>query len=469
MMKSESNQYEKYLVTQSNKLIEADYSNAKLPARALKIGRLIVSKISPDDKDFRLIKVKNRAIKQYLGYKSSVPYNRFNSDLEDICKRLNDQPVRIKTEKDTILNAFFISSWEVDLKDGVTIFEISGRLKEYLLELRKNYTSYQLENIPKLNSSYSIRIYELLSQYRKIGKRKFELKALKKMIGCNYEMYGHFKKKALQKAYKDLKEYTDLRFEFEERKAGRKVVELIFYIYPNDPESTSKQGVLSFLDDAIETEDNHIFSGHIAERIMNIGISVKNLERYLAEGFDIIEDEKTRKTAQKRCKTIEIYYLEKLTLLEQAKAKTNPAGFLIKALKEDWISPKVSKEQKKQKRNKERSQAEKQLRTLEKREEKLFAEHESLRQSIFDNIIKDSEGEFLHIYESIEDNHPVIKYKKFGRSPIENYRHSPFLRVKINAILEEKHSKKLTKADALKQQLQDIKEQIGKLKKQWNF
>lgn len=462
-------QIEKYLVTQSNRLIEADYSDAKLPARALKIGRLIVSKISPDDKDFRLIKVKNRAIKQYLGYKSSVPYNRFNSDLEDICKRLNDQPVRIRTEKDTILNAFFISSWEIDLKTGVTVFEISGRLKEYLLELRKNYTSYQLENIPKLNSSYSIRMYELLSQYRRIGTRKFELEDLKRKIGCNYDMYGHFKKKALEKAHKDLKAYTDLRFEFEEIKTGRKVSDLIFYIYPNDPESTSKQGVLSFLDDAIEVQDNNNFSNHVAERLIEVGISANNLEKYLSKGFDVIEDENARQAAQKRCKTVEAYYLEKLTLLDQSKSKINPAGFLIKALKEDWISPKLSQKAKSKDKNKERLKAEKELWKLERLETDLLKKYETVRQSVFDKIIENDQDEFLRIYESIEDSHTLIKLKKPSLSPLENYKHSIFLRIRINEGLEGQHAEKLEEANALNQELQRTKDQIAEIKKQWNL
>lgn len=468
MATQKDHKHDKYLVTQANRLIEADYSDAKLPARALKVGRLIVSKISPDDKDFRLIRVKNRAIKQYLGYRSSVPYNRFNGDLEDICKRLNEEPVRIKTEKGTILNAFFISSWEIDLKAGYTVFEISGRLKDYLLELKKNYTTYQLENIPKLNSSYSIRMYELLSQYKRIGKRKFELENLKKMIGCNYDMYGHFKSKALLKAHKDLKEHTDLRFEFEEIKHGRKVAELIFYIYPNNPHEHAEQGVLSFLDDAIDVEENHNFAGYIAEKVMCLGINAKNLERLLAQGFDIIEDEQARDAAQKRCKTIEAYYLEKLTLLEQSKAKANPAGFFIKALREDWLSPKLKRTESKPKK-KGRSHAKKKLHSLERKETDLQKKHEALRQSIFNKIIKGNPDEFQRIYESIEDDHPVIRYKKPGLTPLENYKDSIFLRVKINALLEESHSDKLAETKGLGEELQSVKDQIEILKKQWNL
>ena len=92
-------------------------------------------------------------------------------------------------------------------------------------------------------------MYELLYQYKSIGKRKFELEDLKNKIGCNYNLYGHFKKKALEKAQTDLLNNTDIRFEYEELKTGRKVTSLIIYIYPNNPKQNDPQGVLSFLEE----------------------------------------------------------------------------------------------------------------------------------------------------------------------------------------------------------------------------
>jgi len=461
MTASKKENTSKYLVTQSNTLIEADYSQANLPAKTLKVGRLIVSKISPDDKDFRLIKVNNRAIKQYLGYKSAVPYNRFNSDLQDICKRLNDQPIRIRTEKDTILNAFFISSWEIDLKEGCTIFEISGRLKEYLLELKKNYTTYQLENIPKLNSSYSIRMYELLSQYRKIGKRKFVLEDLKRKIGCSYPLYGHFKKKALEKSQKDLKKYTDLRFEYEEKKTGRKVTALVLYIYPNDPQEVSKQGVLSFLDDDIEVEENKNFSAYILERLLSAGIRAGNIEKLWSLGFDIIEIESDRKTAQKRCKTVETYYLEKLTLLDQSKTKYNPAGFLIKALKENWVRSTIQSTSKPQVSSTRKK--EKQLRKLENSLDTLKKEYRAEKAPIQEKLMSD-ENTFSRIYDSCVGSLGTIKsiVLKYG-SPRQNYESGSLLRGLMHHMLEEQYPQEFEFISDKKQKIQDLEKEVKSL------
>jgi plasmid replication initiation protein len=108
----------------------------------------------------------------------------------------------------------------------------------------------------KLPSTYSIRIYELLKQYEKIGKRKFDLQELKEIVGAveqievkgkkvekdNYPLYGNFRQKVLLKAERDLENYTDIRFEFEALKKGRKVKEIMFYIFPNVPKKKEKQG-----------------------------------------------------------------------------------------------------------------------------------------------------------------------------------------------------------------------------------
>lgn len=429
----------KYVVTQSNNLIEANYSDAKLPAKAMKIARLLVSKISPDDNNLRLIKIKNAAIREYLGYKKNVPYNRFNKDLLDVCQRLNKQPVTILTEEKKILNAYFISSWESNTISDTTEFEISGKLRKYLVQLKENFTSYQLQNIPKLNSAYSIRIYELLISYRKIGKRKFTVEDLKSKIGCNYELYGHFKKKALLKAQQDLRDHTNIRFEFEEIKNGRKVVELQFYIYPNKPEKQSSQTVLAFLDDSIEINTQIGFTEEVVKRIYDTGISYNNITKYTQIGFEIIKDKETRNNAMNRCKTLEDYYCEKLTLLEQSKVERNPAGFLIKALKEDWQIQEISKRHNEAKEGREKVKRYKHIQKLKREYLALVKKHNKDIDALFSSWITENTDIFAQIYDSIEDNGSVVRLKKPHLNPMENYAQSPFLKAEVQIRIRQQY------------------------------
>ena len=59
------------VVTQANQLVEAHYSPG-LTTRAHKIARMLVSLISPDDKELKFYKVKVDFIKRFLGQSEST-------------------------------------------------------------------------------------------------------------------------------------------------------------------------------------------------------------------------------------------------------------------------------------------------------------------------------------------------------------------------------------------------------------
>ena len=118
----------KLVVTQANSLIDADYSKADLAANPLKLFKLALPKISPADKDLRLIRINMPMYKQYMGYKLDTPYGRLNQDLESYCLALNSQMISIAMDDGTTLNAFAISSWRIDHNNDELIIEISGQL-----------------------------------------------------------------------------------------------------------------------------------------------------------------------------------------------------------------------------------------------------------------------------------------------------------------------------------------------------
>jgi len=74
--------------------------------------------------------------------------------------------VDIPQEKGFCLSALF---YNIDTKeDGIINFEVNPSLKPYLLNITNNFTSYHLDTIAHLKSTYTIRIYELLKQYENI-------------------------------------------------------------------------------------------------------------------------------------------------------------------------------------------------------------------------------------------------------------------------------------------------------------
>ncbi|CAA6810873.1 MAG: Unknown protein [uncultured Campylobacterales bacterium] len=137
-------------------------------------------------------------------------------------------------KKNIILEVIFR---KVDITEaGIISFKIDSEFKPYVVGLSKNFTKYYFENIARLNSGFSIRLYELLKQWEKVGNKKFNITALKyllKIPETKYKLFGDFKKRVLITAEKELKEKTDIYFKFEEIKTGRKITDIQFYIFSN--------------------------------------------------------------------------------------------------------------------------------------------------------------------------------------------------------------------------------------------
>lgn len=378
----------KYVVTQHNSLVEANYSN-NLSARSLKVARLLVSALSPDTQKLEQVEVEIAALKRFLGYKPNVTWGRFHDDLKDIGKRLNKEPIEIALGKQDTLVAFFISSYRLNIPAGKVTFNISPELAPYLLQLKRSYTSYLLINIPKLRSSYSIRLYELLHQYRKFGKRQFELRDLQNKVGSNYKLYGDFKRKVILQAQRDLKKHTDLAFAFDEKKNGRKVVGIEFIIFGNKPvRDNSSQ--LSLLENAIEIAEDAekpALTNNLIKAMNELGISEQNIAKYLAMGFDIVSKKEKREEVTKRCETLETYYFEKLELTKKSADSQNAAGFFIKALQQDWTNSKTLQKSKAETATKERNHAKKKLQNLTLKTEKLSKLKKDQKSPIIDELV----------------------------------------------------------------------------------
>ena len=102
-------------------------------------------------------------------------------------------------------------------------------LREYLLELRDNFTKAQLTELLKLKSASSYRIYWLLREYAAFGKRTIKLDELKAILGLDqeYDRFNNFRARVLERAKAELAE-TDLPFTYEPIKEGREVTQIRF-------------------------------------------------------------------------------------------------------------------------------------------------------------------------------------------------------------------------------------------------
>lgn len=219
---------DKYLVTQSNNLIEARHKKP-LTAREQKIVLAMVSMIQPSDEDFKDYRISVKNFSEMLGLKGSVKYTQ----MKGIAENLMTKTIEIPKENGGWILANWISSAEYKEGEGVIDLSFSPKLKPYMLQLKSQFTSYRLSNILNLNSTYSIRLYELMKKWQHLGQWGCSIEDLRGKLGVGegiYPRYANLKARVLATAIEEVNEKTDLYIGFNEIKKGRSVERVEFTI-----------------------------------------------------------------------------------------------------------------------------------------------------------------------------------------------------------------------------------------------
>lgn len=90
------------------------------------------------------------------------------------------------------------------------------------------FTSYLLEQTASMDSIYSIRLYELLVQWKQAKNTPmFELESFRSQLGIEssgYKRMGNFKLRVLDLAVKEINEKADIKVGYEQVKKGRTII-----------------------------------------------------------------------------------------------------------------------------------------------------------------------------------------------------------------------------------------------------
>lgn len=395
----------KNLVIKSNTLVEARY---KFTIWETRVFAKMVTMINQEDKEFKTYRIDIKDLMSFYGTKAHNDYDRIRAVPEALLKKVIRLPyINDKGEKRLFKTSLISGSDEPNdptLKNSNTTLELTfhPNLKPHLLGLKEKFSTYDIRNTLRISSSNSIHLYELLKQYEKIKKRAFVLEELKEMLGLEekYSRYSHFKEKILEKAKQHLIEYSDIRFNYksESRGKGKKVTHIVFFIYPNQA-NKSIQTVLEH-PDKVKVKGTVIVESEVTKELVDLGILRTTAANLFQQGFDIIEDKKTRDKAVKRLEgNVENYFKEKIALLKKNKSIQNPAGYVTNALKQDWLSPEVVKTKTTKEKRRAKQQFQKFIAQLESKIESLKAERSEKCFQICQSLIEKEDNWVKKIYE----------------------------------------------------------------------
>jgi hypothetical protein len=200
------------IIKKDNRLIQARY---RVGLHEQRILYAVLGTIRVDDKGFDTYTIDLRQLAQLHGITASNDlYRQMQEAAEQLLVTIVDISMGNRVRKTTWLNYVEYVAGEAELK--VTIHE---KLKPYLLQLKANFTQYQLAAVANFRNSYSIRFYELLKMRQNMGKGgqffiQYSILELKELLAIpltEYKKTDDLKKRVIDPALKEIDTQTDLK------------------------------------------------------------------------------------------------------------------------------------------------------------------------------------------------------------------------------------------------------------------
>jgi len=234
-------------IYKSNILVNGKYDITLVQARFI---AFMSSFINAYDEDFLTYEISASEVLEFL------KVERANINwLEKTLGKLLRTIITLRDDERGLAATTFLSYFYLDRKTNKIQVRFDASIKHCYVQLKNNFTPLKLNRYIEFTSIYSIRFYEWLEYnirlYDKYKNRMYsnieiDVDELKNKIAAkyndkkgdflipkSYEEFRDFKRKVLEPARKELKEKSDIYFEYDEIKNGKKVEKIIINIYKN--------------------------------------------------------------------------------------------------------------------------------------------------------------------------------------------------------------------------------------------
>lgn len=175
-------------------------------------------------------------------YERMMGLQRFNiTQLKECAKQIIAIPVILDQPGGGFTACPLFSRFKLEKIDEewFVFIKCSEDVMAHLFHLQKEFVRYALWNILNLTERNHQQLYRILKQYERIGEKTMSLEKLKFGLGLDgkHEKFYDFRRDVLEPCQQALAEKTDLRFEYEPIRKGRKVHAIRFTIHKNTPPS----------------------------------------------------------------------------------------------------------------------------------------------------------------------------------------------------------------------------------------
>ena len=224
---------DKQLITKDNKLIGASYSLG-IPEQRLIFLAIIEAREQKQIIDARgVLQIKAKSYQEQFKVEKHTSYDALKSATSGLFDaHFEYEDIHEKTGK----LARHVIRWvqKISYIDaaGMVELQFTDAVIPLITRLSKQYTEYELKQVSELQSEYSIRLYELMMQWKTVGKtNKISVDDLRRKLGVDPEQYkkmNNFKARVLDHAINQINKHTDIQAEYDQHKDGRVIVGFTF-------------------------------------------------------------------------------------------------------------------------------------------------------------------------------------------------------------------------------------------------
>jgi len=242
--KSIKQRAKKAVVTQDNRFVYAKYD---MNANELKFFMWIVAQInSQKDQLFQVCEIPLSEIMQVWQRNDKEPdYNYIRDLCKSMLQKTYIEDFRLLDEKTMKEKSIFqgytlFKSIRYEEGQGYVTYQLNDCLMQYLLDQKRDFTQLKFDDIQRMKSAYSIRIYNMLICELKQNRQslKINLAVLQNILEVPKSLYvwQDFKRRVLDQARNDINAKSNLvLLDIKTYKTGRAITDLEFiFDYKNN-------------------------------------------------------------------------------------------------------------------------------------------------------------------------------------------------------------------------------------------
>lgn len=214
------------LVTKTNSLVQASY---KLDLFEQRLVLLAIVEAREEKKLITSDSVIKVDVRRYA--------ERFNLDLKSAYSPLkkavkslfNRQFTYMAFEPLDDVPIIFTSRWvsKIGYKNGSVYLQFSPDIIPLITRLESEFTRYDLDKVAGMTSIYAVRIYEICSQWKSVGKFHITLSDLRFFLDLAHDeltRIDNLRRKVIEVAVAQINEFTELNLKYESTKDGRSII-----------------------------------------------------------------------------------------------------------------------------------------------------------------------------------------------------------------------------------------------------